>query len=246
MNNKLDIILPDWPAPKRVHALTTTRTGGVSHGAYASFNLAEHVDDDPSHVAQNRRRLREALQLPSEPLWLKQVHGTTVVNAATSEPGATADGAWTDQPGRVLAVMTADCLPIFLCDKQGTRIALLHAGWRGLADGIVEAGVSALRVPGKELLAHLGPGIGPQAYEVGDDVRAAFVARDAGATEAFTQNANGRWWADMYALARRRLHALGITQVTGGERCTWRERERFFSYRRDGATGRMASLLWLT
>jgi YfiH family protein len=238
-------IRPDWSELTHIRALTTIRSGGVSIGAYESLNLGDHVGDDPEAVARNRKLLRESLRLPAEPLWLKQVHGTTVVNAAEAHPGVTADGAWTDKREVVLAVLTADCLPVFLCDKAGTRIALLHAGWRGLAAGIVEDGVRALNVRGAELVAWLGPAIGPEAYEVGDDVRSAFVAHDPGATSAFRQNGSGRWLADMYGLARRRLVALGVTDISGGDHCTFRERDKFFSYRRDGATGRMASLLWL-
>jgi YfiH family protein len=168
-----------------------------------------------------------------------------VVDAATARPGVTADGAYTDQAGVVLAVLTADCLPIFLCDREGTRIALLHAGWRGLAAGVIEAGVERLQTPGAELLAWLGPGIGAEAYEVGDEVRNAFTAHDPGADAAFRAHGSGKWLADMYALARRRLAALGVTAVSGGSHCTFRERDKFFSYRRDGACGRMAALAWL-
>jgi YfiH family protein len=158
----------------------------------------------------------------------------------------TADGAHTDKPGVVLAALTADCLPVFLCDRAGTKIALLHAGWRGLAGGVIEAGVARLGVRSADFLAWLGPAIGPDSYEVGDEVRAAFVARDAAAARAFRTNGPGRWWADLYELARQRLHAAGAREVHGGQHCTLRERDRFFSYRRDGQCGRMASLLWLT
>jgi YfiH family protein len=245
MTAKLEFISPDWPAPANLNALTTLRTGGVSRGAYASFNLGDHVGDDPAAVVRNRARLRERLQLPTEPLWLKQVHGVNVVDAATAARGVTADGAYTDRPGVVLAVLTADCLPIFLCDRKGTRIALLHAGWRGLAAGVIEAGVAKLQTPGAELLTWLGPGIGAEAYEVGDDVREAFTAHDPGAAAAFRARGSGKWLADMYAIARRRLAALGVTAVSGGRHCTFRERDKFFSYRRDGACGRMAALIWL-
>jgi YfiH family protein len=227
-----------------VHAVTTTRAGGASRGAYESFNLGDHVGDDAVSVQRNRALLREALKLPSEPVWLKQVHGTNVVDGATTSAGTTADGAVTDGRVMVLAVLTADCLPIFLCGRDGTKVGLLHAGWRGLAAGIVEAGVRAMRMPHAELLAHLGPGIGPDAYEVGEDVRGVFLAHDAEAARAFKPNGNGRWLADMYELARLRLRALGVSEITGGEYCTYRERDKFYSYRRDGVTGRMASLLW--
>jgi YfiH family protein len=197
-------------------------------------------------VQRNRALLREALNVPAEPLWLKQVHGTNVVDAATAAPGVTADGAYTDKRGVVLAALTADCLPVFLCDRAGTRIALLHAGWRGLAAGVIEAGVARLAVTGAELRAWLGPAIGPDSYEVGDEVRAGFCAHDAAAVSAFRANGRGGWWADMYELARQRLRALGVREVQGGQHCTLREQDSFFSYRRDGQCGRMASLLWLT
>lgn len=245
MPAQLQFIRPDWSAPSNINALTTLRTGGVSRGAYASFNLGDHVGDDPAAVARNRAHLRDRLKLPTEPLWLNQVHGTNVVDAATAVRGVTADGAYTDRPGVVISVLTADCLPIFLCDRKGTRIALLHAGWRGLAAGVIEAGVAKLQVPGAELLAWFGPGIGAEAYEVGDDVREAFTAHDPDAAAAFRVQGSGKWLADMYALARRRLAALGVTAVSGGGHCTFRERDKFFSYRRDGACGRMAALAWL-
>jgi YfiH family protein len=245
MSGDAEFIVADWPAPARVWALTTTRTGGASRGAYASFNLGEHVGDDPQAVQHNRARLRTALALPADPRWLKQVHGVDVVNAAHATVGVEADGAWTDRSGVVCAVLTADCLPIFLCDTRATKVALLHAGWRGLARGIVESGVRALNAPAHELLAWLGPAIGPDAYEIGEDMRRAFVQADAGDAEAFRPAGPGRWRADLYALARRRLYRSGVHAVTGGERCTLRERERFYSYRRDGVTGRMASLIWL-
>lgn len=240
-----EFIFPDWPAPANVKALTTTRVGGLSRGPYASFNLGDHVDDDPDVVRRNRARLREALALPAEPAWLKQVHGVNVVDAASAEAGTTADGAWTNQSGVVCAVLTADCLPVFLCNRQGTKVALLHAGWRGLAAGVIEAGLQALATPGAELLAWLGPAIGPDSYEVGDAVRDAFLTQDAGVAACFRAHGAGQWHADLYALARRRLQARGVNAIHGGYFCTVREPERFYSYRRDGVTGRMASLVWL-
>lgn len=245
MMKPLEFVYPDWPAPPNVRAVVTTRTGGFSRGPYASFNLGHHVGDDPQTVARNRARLREALALPAEPLWLDQVHGRQVVDAAASAPGVMADGAYTDRPGVVLAVLTADCLPVFLCDRAGTRVALLHAGWRGLAAGILEAGVRALAVPGSALLAWLGPAIGPLSYEIGDEVRQAFVAQDPAAAVAFEPHGEGHYRADLYALARQRLNALGVRAVFGGRHCTFLEQDRFYSYRRDGACGRMASLAWL-
>lgn len=242
--NNLITIAPDWPAPAHVRALTTTRAGGVSAGAYASFNLGDHVGDDPAAVAQNRAQLREQLGIP-EPSWLKQVHGTDVVEVSFGEAGHVADGGFTEMAGTVCAVLTADCLPVFLCDRSGSRVAVVHAGWRGLVNGVIEAGVLALRTPGEELLAWLGPAIGPESYEVGDDVRAEFMTASAEAESAFRQSGPDKWLADMYALARQRLNAIGVESVYGGGRCTFREPDLFFSYRRDGITGRMASLIWI-
>jgi len=241
----LEFIFPDWPTPARVRALTTTRAGGVSLGPYTSLNLGDHVDDDPVAVRRNRGLLRESCNLPSEPLWLKQVHGNAVVSALEVAPGVEADGAFTDTAGVVLAVLTADCLPVFLCDRRGSRVALLHAGWRGLSAGVIENGVRALDVPAGGLVAWLGPAIGPESYEVGDEVRDAFVQSDPASVDAFRASSPRRWHADLYALARRRLNALGINAVHGGGWCTFRDRSRFYSFRRDRQTGRMASLLWI-
>jgi YfiH family protein len=239
------IILPDWPAPANVRAAVTTRTGGVSHAPYDSFNLATHVGDDPTAVHGNRARLRTALVLPAEPLWLKQVHGVSVADAAQGGTEPEADGAFAAQPGAVCAVLTADCLPVLLCNQAGTKVAALHAGWRGLAGGVIEAGVKALDVPGSELLAWLGPAIGPEVFEVGPEVRTAFVQHDAQAAQAFRAARDGKYLADIYLLARLRLQRLGVAAVSGGGFCTVTDGARFFSYRRDGATGRMAALIWL-
>lgn len=244
MKTESDIIVPDWPAPSHVRALTTTRQSGASADAYASFNLGDHVGDDPAAVARNRAQLRERFGIP-EPSWLKQVHGTDVIEAAFGETGHVADGSFTEMAGTVCAVLTADCLPVFLCDRAGSRVAVVHAGWRGLVNGVIEAGVLALRMPSDELLAWLGPAIGPDYYEVGDDVRDEFMAVDADAENAFRAQGQGKWLADMYALARQRLNAIGVQAVYGGDRCTFRESDLFYSYRRDGTTGRMASLIWI-
>jgi polyphenol oxidase len=242
---KPQIIIPDWPAPANVRATVTTRAGGVSHTPYDSFNLATHVGDDPAAVRENRARLRAALTLRAEPLWLKQVHGVTVVDAAHAGTEPEADGAFVTQPGAVCAVLTADCLPVLLCNRAGTKVAALHAGWRGLAGGVIEAGVKALGAPGSDLLAWLGPAIGPEVFEVGPEVRTAFVQHDAQAASAFRAARDGKYLADIYLLARLRLQRLGVAAVSGGGFCTVTERARFFSYRRDGATGRMAALIWL-
>ncbi|HVN41273.1 MAG TPA: peptidoglycan editing factor PgeF [Steroidobacteraceae bacterium] len=240
---------PEWPAPARVRVLSTLRTGGVSTGRYASLNLALHVGDDPTAVAENRRRLRMAARLPAEPLWLEQVHGARVVaNVAPRAPGDAppqADACMATEPGRVCAVMTADCLPVVFSDRAGTCVAVAHAGWRGLAGGVLEATVAALKTPPTELLAWLGPAIGPAAFEVGAEVREAFLGRCEACAAAFTPNAAGRYQADLYALTRTALSALDVTAVFGGGWCTHRQAEAFFSFRRDRDTGRMATLAWL-
>lgn len=238
-------ILPDWPATANVRAVVTTRTGGMSHAPYDSFNLAEHVGDDPAAVRENRARLRVTLALPAEPVWLKQVHGVIVVDAAQGGAEPEADGVFAVQPGAVCVVLTADCLPVLLCNRAGTKVAALHAGWRGLAGGVIEAGVKAMGVPGGELLAWLGPAIGPQVFEVGPEVRTSFVEHDAQAAQSFRVAREGKYLADIYLLARQRLQRLGVLDVYGGVFCTVTDSTRFFSYRRDGATGRMASLIWL-
>jgi YfiH family protein len=239
------LIIPDWPAPVNVRAASTTRWCGVSQPPYDSLNLAGHVGDDPLDVAENRRRLAAALNRVHEPAWLEQVHGTTVVQAETVSAPVIADAAWTRAPGRPCVVMTADCLPVLLCDRAGTVVAAAHAGWRGLAAGVMGATVAHLQRPPMELLAWLGPAIGPDAFEVGEEVRAAFVALDAGNGVCFRPSPAGRWLADLYELARRQLRGLGITGIYGGEFCTFSEPEQFFSYRRESRTGRMASLIWL-
>ena len=240
-----EFIFHDWPAPPNVRVVITTRAGGVSHAPYDNFNLGTHAGDDPTAVRENRARLRTALAFPAEPLWLKQVHGVAVVDAAQGGAEPQADGAFAAQPGAVCVVLTADCLPVLLCNRQGTKVAALHVGWRGLARGVIEAGVKAMGVPGNELLAWLGPAIGPASFEVGPEVHAAFVQHDAQAAQAFRAVREGKYLADIYQLARQRLQHLGVAAVYGGGFCTVAERERFFSYRRDGATGRMASLIWL-
>jgi YfiH family protein len=237
------LILPDWPAPPGVRALATTRCGGVSRAPWDSFNLGAHVGDDPQAVAANRALLRR--ELPAEPLWLSQVHGTRCVDAAIAAPGVEADASITRQRGVVCAVLTADCLPVLLCDDQATVVGIAHAGWRGLVAGVIEATVAAMGEPGMRLMAWLGPAIGPQAFEVGGEVREIFVDRDAQAASAFAVATNGKWLCDIHQLARQRLHALGIRRTTSADFCTARDEQRFFSYRRDGVTGRMASLIWL-
>jgi YfiH family protein len=226
-----------------VRGVSTTRRGGVSTGPYADWNLGDHVGDDPGAVARNRALLRERLALPREPRWLRQVHGCAVAEGAAGE--CEADAAVARAPGEVCAVLTADCLPLLLCDRAGTRVGAVHAGWRGLAAGVIEAAVRRLDVPPGELLCWLGPAIGPDAFEVGPEVRERFLAGlGPGAADA-CRPAAGRWLADLYALARQRLAGLGVTRVWGGDLCTYADPGRFFSYRRDGVTGRMATLVWI-
>ncbi|MBZ4192986.1 MAG: peptidoglycan editing factor PgeF [Candidatus Contendobacter sp.] len=239
------LIIPDWPAPATVRAVSTIRLGGVSRSPYADLNLAGHVGDQPEYVVENRRRLAVAARLPTEPAWLEQVHGTVVVAAETVHSPIAADAAWTCQVGQPCVVMTADCLPVLLCDRSGTVVAAVHAGWRGLAGGVVAAAVRPLGKPPAELLAWLGPAIGPDAFEVGEEVRAAFLALDAGNTANFRPSPAGRWRANLYGLARRQLQRLGVNGIYGGDCCTFSEPARFFSYRREHSTGRMASLIWL-
>jgi len=238
-----DYILPGWPAPPGVRALATTRCGGVSHGPWQSFNLGAHVGDERPAVAANRALLRR--ELPAEPLWLAQVHGAHCVDAALAAPGVEADASFSRQRGVVCAVLVADCLPVLFCDERATVVGIAHAGWRGLAAGVIEATVAAMGEPGARLMAWLGPAIGPQAFEVGGEVRDAFIARDQQAASAFAAVAGGKWLCDIYGLARQRLNAIGIGRIAGADCCTMRDAERFFSYRRDGVTGRMASLVWL-
>lgn len=242
-----DFIIPDWPAPNHVRALVTTRKGGVSQGPYAGFNLADHVGDDPQAVAENRHLLRQRVpELPADPLWLRQVHGTTCVEVEISDPGVEADASWAYTPGSVCAVLTADCLPLLLCDKEGSVVGAVHAGWQGLATGVIEAAVQTLDAAPKNLLAWMGPAIGPHAFEVGADVRDQFLAHDRAAADAFIPTIDGKWLGNLYTLARQRLNALGVTRIYGGGECTYSDPERFYSFRRDKTTGRMASLIWLT
>lgn len=237
-----DWLQPDWPAPARVRTCVTTRLGGVSRAPFDTLNLGDHVGDDPAAVAENRMRLHQALGC--RPAWLSQVHGIAVVEADPSRV-MQADASWTATSGVACAVMTADCLPALFCDRAGTRVAAAHAGWRGLANGVLEATVQTLAVPPAELLVWLGPAIGPAAFEVGAEVREVFIDQHAAAVEAFRPSANsGRWLADLYALARIRLAAQGINAVYGGGECTFSD-PRFYSYRRAAHTGRFASLIWL-
>lgn len=242
---------PAWTAPSNVHLRVTTRHGSFSAPPYDGFNLALHVGDDPAEVRANRLRLQQALKLPRQPLWLEQVHGVVVVDAATVDPSAPppqADAAFTCRPGVACVVMTADCLPVALAARDGSVVGVAHAGWKGLCLGVIEALVQAMAVPGEELVAWLGPAIGPAAYETGSEVRDAFVARDPAAASAFAaftrSDGTSGFLCDLYALARQRLAALGVTAVSGGDLCTKTDHERFYSFRRTPVTGRFATLVW--
>jgi purine-nucleoside/S-methyl-5'-thioadenosine phosphorylase / adenosine deaminase len=262
MNLLEQCIIPDWPAPANVKALQTTRRGGVSTAPYDTLNLGDHVGDAAMAVAHNRQLL--SALLPSEPVWLQQVHGTDVIDTVAAGCGLPqADACISRHAGAVCVVMTADCLPVLLCDEQGSVVAAVHAGWRGLCDGVIEQAVRAMNVPPQSLMAWLGPAIGSRAFEVGAEVRAAFVEKQPQATDAFIPSppaplplageggalvpGEGRkYLADLYLLARQRLNALGVSRIHGGGQCTFTDSERFYSYRRDGQTGRMGTFIWLT
>ena len=235
----------DWPAPPGVHALTTLRHGlGISQPPFDAFNLGARCGDAPEAVEENRRQLAAALALPSTPRWLRQVHGVTVaVEPDDNEPEA--DAAITSTPGTVLAILTADCLPVVFAAKDGSEIAAAHAGWRGLCAGVLEATVAAMHTPPERLMAWLGPAAGPRAYEIGEDVFDAFTARDGRARMAFLPTRPGHWKVDLYTLARQRLLDAGVFDVHGGDLCTITDPARFFSHRRDGRSGRIATLAWI-
>lgn len=240
-----DWIVPDWPAPRGVRAFVTTRAGGVSRGEFASMNLGLSGGDDPASVGRNRAIVRA--ELPSEPVYLVQVHGTDVTDLDRVPAGERprADAAVTAERGRAAAVLIADCMPLLLCDRAGRRVVAAHAGWRGMAAGVIENAVASLQVRPAEVIAWMGPAIGPDAFEIGAEVREAFLAVDAEAHGAFRAHAAGKYMADLYTLARRRLTRIGVTQVHGGGFCTFHEGERFFSYRRVKASGRMGAFVWM-
>lgn len=239
------LITPDWPAPAHIKAVSSTRLGGVSQSPYDSLNLGLHVDDNPDAVAANRNILSQSANLPSSPMWLNQVHGTDVVDACQWEEDMDADASYSNQPGKVCVVMTADCLPVLFTDRQGTQVAAAHAGWRGLLAGVLEDTLGRFSGKREDILAWLGPAIGPAEFEVGTEVFDAFNSRDKNASEAFRQTDSEHYLADIYLLAKQRLVLAGVTEVFGGEYCTVSDPARFFSYRRDGITGRMASLIWI-
>ena len=239
----MNLIKPDWQLPEGLHAAVTLRSGGVSQGLYASLNPASHVNDAADAVLTNRAMIKQMLALPAEPVWLQQVHGVDVVKADQVTDLPEADASFTDQSGVVCAVLTADCLPVLFCGDQGAVIGAAHAGWRGLQAGVIEQTIAAMNC--RDLQVWLGPAIGPAHFEVGDEVREAFVSQNPDASVAFSATQAGKWLADIYQLARIRLANLGVEQVYGGGLCTVSDAQRFYSYRRDGAaTGRMASLIW--
>ena len=235
-------LVPDWPAPANIHAATTLRTGGVSLGAFSSLNPALHVGDDNKQVGLNRQIIREMLDLHDEPVWLDQVHSNRAVKALKTTSLQQADASYTDESGIVCAVMTADCLPLLVCSSYGTQVAAIHAGWRGLLAGVISNTLEAMQK--QDFLVWLGPAIGPDCFEVGSEVRDALLHKSTQFNPAFKAQSNSKWLADIYQLARVELSAIGITKVYGGSHCTFTEHERFYSYRRDAQTGRMATLIW--
>ena len=255
LNNGIN---PDWPASENVNAWSTHRNGGYSGTPFNHMNLAYHVNDNKNTVNRNRQLLSESLALPTEPCWLNQTHSIDVVKATPLQRNYQADGSFTSQTGVVCVVMTADCLPILLCDIKGSVVAAVHVGWRGLLNGIISVAVKKLETPGKQILAWHGPAIGPESFEVGDDVRDAFVKNNSSAKNAFSlrstiefkkklkDKSDRLWLADIYQLAELQLQQLGVEHVYGKNWCTYKEGALFYSYRRDGVTGRMASLIWLS
>ncbi|HLU05951.1 MAG TPA: peptidoglycan editing factor PgeF [Woeseiaceae bacterium] len=242
--SSLQWIKADWPAPPGIVAGTTCRQGGVSEGSYASLNLAAHVGDDEASVSANRRRFVSWCELPEEPKWLAQVHGTTVVRAEDAREGVEADAVVTAAEDRVCAVLTADCLPVLFTSLDGDEVAAAHAGWRGLCDGVLEATIAMMSTPPSRLMAWMGPAISPAAFEVGDEVRECFLEKDKAAAGFFESNRRGRWQGDIYGLATLRLRNAGIHKIYGGGRCTFSESDAFFSYRRDAQCGRMATFIF--
>jgi polyphenol oxidase len=245
---QVQVIAPDWSVSSRVRAAFTLRCGGDSLSPYDSLNVGLSVGDDPNDVCENRRRIRRCLRLPAEPAWIKQVHGAAVrdLDSSRDESRTPADAVVTRQAGKVCVIQVADCLPVLLAAKDGSVIAAAHAGWRGLAAGVIQAAVERMGVAAPAVAAWLGPAIGAEHFEVGDEVRAAFFVEDPSTQPFFSANARGRWQCDLVALARHVLGTLGITEISGGSWCTYADPARFFSYRRDRRCGRMAALIWRT
>ncbi len=237
-------LIPEWPVPKNVKAFFSTRQGGCSLAPYDSFNLGDHVEDLIENVTLNRNKLKTDLNLVSDPKWLQQVHGNQIINVTEWQPEIIADGSFSVVPDQVCVVMTADCLPILLCNHAGTQVMALHGGWRSLAAEIIPKGIALFNCPTQEIVVWLGPAIGPKVFEVGEEVRAQFLKLNQQLTEAFVPSPKGRWLMDIYAVATFQLNQLGVTQIFGGQHCTITEKDKFFSYRRDGQTGRMAALIY--
>jgi YfiH family protein len=240
----IETITPDWPAPARIKACCTTRRGGVSAAPFDSLNLGMHVGDRELDVVQNRRRLREQLALPGEPEWINQTHGVGVVTLE-NDSCRDADAAITREPGRVAVVMTADCLPILLCNRGGSEVAALHAGWRGLQAGVIQSALDAMQSPRSQLVAWIGPGISQACFEVGDEVYAAFVDADSTAAACFSANRPGHWLCDLAGIAAALMYELGIAHVVRSPHCSYLDGGLFYSYRREAVTGRMASMIWI-
>ncbi len=244
--HQLNWIIPDWPAPDNINCISTLRRGGVSRGRYSSFNLSTRVGDRIRHVKRNRKLLRSTLQLPDEPIWLRQQHGNRVIKlTASSKNNVQTDAVYATEYGMVCAVLTADCLPVLFCDRYGECIAAAHAGWRGLLNGVLENTLNTLPVEAERLLCWLGPAIGPGKFEVSEELRKKFMRRDRMHEQAFNATQVGKCLADIYQLAKNILMANGVGAVFGGGHCTYTEEQQFFSYRRDGTTGRMATMIWL-
>ncbi|WP_333607396.1 peptidoglycan editing factor PgeF [Arsukibacterium sp.] len=246
-----ELIIPNWPDLPGISAVSSCRLGGVSEGLHESLNLGDHVGDDKDAVWQNRQRFAQLAQMPAAPVWLNQVHGTQVLclSPQTAFPPSgtvTADAAYSNMAGRVCTVMTADCLPLLVRSEAADEVAAIHAGWRGLLAGVIEQTLQCFSAKPQQLQVWLGPAIGPSAFAVGSEVQQAFVARAAVNHSAFTLDAQGQWRADLYQLARLVLMQAGVEQVYGGDYCTYTDNKRFFSYRRDGQTGRMASAIWIS
>ncbi|MGC7559155.1 peptidoglycan editing factor PgeF [Pasteurella sp. PK-2025] len=243
----MNVIKPNWQAPTNIRAFSTLRSGGVSQPPYASFNLGSHVGDDQNAVKNNRTLLMEQLHLPQAPLFLNQTHSTKVLHLPHSEKtNINADAVYTHQPNQVCLVMTADCLPVLFATQKGDEVAAAHAGWRGLCDGILEQTVAQFQAKPEQIIAWLGPAIGPEKFQVGEEVVAQFVAQQAEAQQAFYADplASNKYLGNLYLLATQRLNRLGISQLYGGDYCTFSQPDKFFSYRREKQTGRMASLIW--
>lgn len=240
-----EFLVPDWPAPANIHAYCSVRTEGFSQQPFESFNLASHVGDNEADVQRNRQQLFQQLNLPSEPLWLDQVHGIKVVDASNGGVGGfQGDASFSRETNQVCSVLTADCLPVLFCDRQGATVAAAHAGWRGLLAGVLESTLNAMTRDTNEIMAWLGPAIGPDNFEVGEEVYQSFVQHSADSADAFKANRPGHYLANIYQLAKLRLQSRGVNQIYGGDFCTFKEQDRFYSFRRDGQTGRMVSLIW--